>query len=105
MTEAEASTTIIEGLFGPESLPVKLRMGNGLDREMLGRVKAAIVFLTEQWKGRSDVPKRVAAAFIDIDNSMRGGGDRYSEEEQQAIEVASIQLVDLAHELFAEAES
>jgi hypothetical protein len=88
------------GLVSQESLPVRLRMGEGLDEEQLAQVKGALHFLVERWRHRTEVPKRVAAAYVDLQSSMQWGWDRYSETEQIAIEDAANELVDLAYQLF-----
>jgi hypothetical protein len=102
MDEQGAINIIYEGLVGEDSIPVKLRMGNGLDREQLQQVKDAIVFLTEKWKSQETASKRVAAAFVDIQTGMEWGSRLYSEAEQDEIEDAANELVDLAYGLFGE---
>jgi hypothetical protein len=102
MTESEAVEIVHRGLVSQESLPVRLRMGEGLDEAQLAQVKAALHFLVERWRGRTEVPKRLAAAFVDLQSSMQWGWDRYSETEQMAIEDAANELVDLAYQLFEE---
>lgn len=100
MDEKAAMRVIYEGLAGEDCIPIKLRQGKGLDKEQLQAVKDAINFLAQEWKSRDMVPKRLAAAFVDIQSAMEWGRDRYSEAEQDEIEDAAIELVDLAYDLF-----
>jgi hypothetical protein len=102
MDEQGAIDIIYEGLVGKDSLPVKLRTGKGLDRKQLQQVKDAIGFLNERWKSQETVPKRVAAAFVDIQTAMQWGSSLYSEAEQNEIEDAANELVDLAYGLLGE---
>lgn len=100
MTEQEAVEVIYEGLAGERSIPIKLSLGEGLDKDMLSQVEAAIRFLIERWRDRPEVPKRLAAAFLDLQTAMQWGGNLYSEKEQEEIEDASIELIQMAWELF-----
>lgn len=100
MNEEIAVQVIYEGLSGKDSIPVKLRMGNGLDKGQVQMLKDAIGFLAREWKSRGVVPKRLAAAFVDIQSSMEWGKAQYSTAEQDEIEDAANELVDLAYDLF-----
>ena len=105
MTEAEALAEVQAGLVGPESIPVKLREGLGLDTGLLARVREALTVLAESYAGRATVPKSLALAFVDISGSMLPNRDVYSEEEQERIEDASIGLVEIGWELFGAGHS
>jgi len=105
MDEKVAMRVIYEGLAGEDCIPIKLRQGQGLDKEQLQAVKDAISFLDRAWKSREMIPKRLAAAFVDIQSSMEWGRDLYSEAEQIEIEDAANELVDLAYDLFDESPS
>jgi hypothetical protein len=100
MNEEAAMRVIYEGLSGEDCIPIKLRMGNGLDKAQLQMVKDAIRFLTQKWKSRDTVPKSLAASFVDIQSAMDWGKGQYSEAEQDEIEDAAYELVDLAYDLF-----
>jgi hypothetical protein len=99
LPESQAIAAIDEGLWGPRSIPVQLREGKGLDETALRRVREALELLAERWRFRSEVPKRVAAALVDIQSSMQASFDQYDEDEQDAIEDAANELVDLAYQL------
>jgi hypothetical protein len=98
--EQQAIETVYEELAGEQCIPIKLRRGEGLDEAALNRVRQSLILLTELWKHMPYVPKRIAAAFVDIQSSMEWGRDQYSEGEQQRIEDAAIELVSLANDLF-----
>ncbi len=100
--EEKAIKTVYDGLAGPESVPVKLRLGKGLDKKMFSDVTKSLTFLIEQWKGKKEVPKAIAAAFVDIQGAMMQGYDTYPPKEQDAIEDAANTLVELALTLLEE---
>lgn len=102
MTELEAIHVVLDGLVGPDSLPVRLRRGEGLDEAQLARIEVAATRLGELWAGRDVVPRRVAAAFVDIGTTLAWAGAGASKAEQERIEVAALRLVELAHELFGD---
>ena len=98
--EAEAIALVYEQLAGTESLPIKLDRGDGLDRRALAEVRCALSFLIKHFKGRTQVPKLLAAAFVGFQTAMTWGLDRYPRTEQIAIEDAAIELMELANQLF-----
>lgn len=100
MDETEALQVIYDSFLGDETIPIKLRLGKGLDRKQLDKAKQALNFLIRAWHGRDMVPQRLAAAFVDIQSTMQWGKDQYSEAEQDEIEDAANELVDLAYDLF-----
>ncbi|HYD41719.1 MAG TPA: hypothetical protein VEB43_12905 [Anaeromyxobacter sp.] len=101
MTESDAIVVVQEELFGPASLPVRIRRGEGLHREGLQRLRGALASLIDRWRLRSAVPKSVAAAMVDLATFMDPGRHPYPEEELQAIEDATEELVALAYALFS----
>ena len=99
MTEEEAARLIDvvwDGLAGPRSIPVKLRIGEGLDRAQLAIVLDAMERLDEHYEGKETVPKRLAAALLDIHEGMEQGLLRYSTEERNEIEDAASELATIA---------
>ncbi len=102
MTETEAVTVLHEGLVGLASLPVELRERRGLDREQLARVEHALELLKRVYADRDTVPKRLAAAFVDIQGGMEQGRGWYSEAEQHEIQDAADRLTMAAYELLGE---
>jgi hypothetical protein len=58
--------------------------------------------LIEHWHGRPEVPNRLASAFVDLQAAMEWGRDQYCESEQDAIEDAATELVQLAYALLEE---
>lgn len=102
MTEEDAVATVYDGLLGPESIPLKLRERRGLDRTQLARVEEAIAFLTRVYAERSAVPKRLAAAFVDVQGGMEQSRSWYTEAEQDEIQDAADRLTTAAYELLGE---
>lgn len=98
--EQRAIDTVYAELSGEECIPIKLRLGEGLNEAAMDRVRNALRFLIDRWRLNPYVPKRLAAAFVDIQSSMEWGWDQYGESEQNRIEDAAVELVSLANELF-----
>lgn len=102
MQEQEAVDLIYENLSGLNSIPIKLRRGDGLDREAVEQTEDAIRFLTEKWQSKTQVPKRLAAAFVDIQPAMEWGRNRYDEKTQEEIEDVGVELVQLVEGLLGQ---
>jgi hypothetical protein len=98
MTEEQALAAVEEGLVSDQSLPVKLRRGDGLDLAMLQRTKEALEVLRELYRGRDVVPKRLAFATVDLLGTLASGN--YSDEVWYQVEVACEELVALAYSIF-----
>lgn len=101
MTTEEALNVIFDGLLGEESILVKLRNKEGLDEEKYASVLEAIDVLKNAYKDQEYIPKKLALAFLDISNYFDFSEEWYSEEEQEKIEDAGLQLVQAADELFS----
>jgi len=99
MTELQAISTIYEGLSGTQSLTIKLRRGEGLDAKLLAEIKDALKFLKKEWKSSDKVSKKFASAIVDINSAMEEGRDKYPEKEQNEIEDAAVELVDLIYQV------
>ena len=94
-----------EGLVTANSLQYKLRMGRGLDHDQVSDLRAAFQSAIRQYAGRSEIPKLVAAACVDLPSSMTQGLDRYDPEQVARINATSAELTALARALLdAEAE-
>ena len=66
MNIEQAVELIYTGLVSEESVPVKLRAYHELDRELLAQVQEALDFAIEYYKGEPLIPKKLAAALVDI---------------------------------------
>lgn len=100
--EARLVGVVWEGLAGPRSIPLKLRVGQGLDRAQLQEVTEALDQLVERYEGRDVIPKRLAAAFLDLHQAMEQGLAMYPQEEQDAIEDAASEIATMAAAILCE---
>ncbi len=104
MTTEEAIDTVTELLLGENSIPVQLRMHDGLDRARFDRLVAAIERLVETYRDQDTVPKVLAHSFVDVSNHFFYPEGTYPEAELERIEDAGIRLTSLAEELFGAAD-
>lgn len=96
----EAIDVVYNGLVGVNSIPVNLRMGNGLDYESVSKVKEAIKYLISEYSFKSEVPKKLAFAFVDIYGAFQFKEGFYSEKELIEYENLGIEFQELAYNLF-----
>lgn len=101
MNEKKALTIIEEKMIGKNSIPVKIRVGEGIKEEDYSELIEAINFLIIFYKTQSSVPKVLALCFLDISNYFFLGESNYSEIEIEKIEDLGIELVELANLLFS----
>ena len=102
-SEEEAVRLVYRHLCGTddtEDIFCKIERGDGLDRKAFSELRQALLFLIERWRERPVVPKLLAAAFIDLTTMTMLPLDRYPPDEQEAIEDAGIELIELANQLF-----
>lgn len=103
MTTEEAIDTVTELLLGENSIPVQLRVREGLDQARVDRLVAAIEHLVETYRDQDTVPKVLAHAFVDVSNHFFYPEGTYADDELARIEDAGIRLTSLAEELFGNA--
>ena len=89
-----AVDTIRDALVGPESLASRLRAGKGLDRNLVAQLLADLGRLTDAWSARHSVPKRFAAAFVDVQLPLIHASASYDVAEQNAVEDAANEILD-----------
>jgi len=75
MDTEEAIALIYDGLVSENSVPVKLRTNRELDSDILDQVREALDVLTQYYKDKETVPKKLALAMVDINGafSFRAG--------------------------------
>lgn len=95
-----AINNVAELLLGEESIPVLLRMHEGLDQNKLDLLVASIEYLIPFYRNENNVPKVLALAFLDISNHFYFAEGAYPEDELNRIEDAGNLLSSLANELF-----
>jgi hypothetical protein len=102
MTEKEAIEIIYEGLIGPNSIPVNLRMKEELNYTKLDAVRNATTFLIQFYKKSLLIPKKLALCFIDVYGVFSFKEGFYPEEKLIEYEDIGIELQNLADKLFGE---
>lgn len=102
MTTQDDLATVTRLLVSEESIPVQLRMGEGLDEAAYTELAGAIERLVEAYRGRADVPKALALAFVDVGSSFFFGEGTYTEPERERIEDVGQELSYLASQLFGD---
>ena len=100
MTEEDALALVEDGLVSERSLPVKLRMCEGLDHAMLERTKEALKFLARLYRERDTVPKRLARATVDLTSLLMSSERYYSEDLWYEVLKAGEDLTSLAYSIF-----
>jgi hypothetical protein len=98
---AAALSVVDELLLGPDSILVRLRAREGLDPQRYATLVAALRSLVQHYQGKSDVPKRLALAFVDISNFFYYAEDVYPTEVLERLEDAAHELTLLANQLFS----
>lgn len=99
MTEQEAIAIVEETLLSDQSIPAKLWMKDGIDQDAVARLENAMESLITVFRARDYVPKKVAAAFLDLTPDFERAMDLYSEEEQRRIEDLKLDIISRAHDL------
>lgn len=96
------STVVHDDLAGPQSIPVELREGKGLDRAKVDRVTKALEELQGLVHGNDMVPTLLADALLDVTAAFEQNRDAYAADMQNAIEDAAHKIADLASGIFGE---
>ena len=97
---AAALAVVDELLLGPDSILVRLRAREGLDPAQYATLVAAVQVLVEHYRGKAEVPKRLALAFVDISNFFYYSEEAYPTDVLERLEDAAHELTQLANELF-----
>lgn len=101
MQLSEALNNVEELLVGENSIPVKLRMHEGLDQKKFEELIESLEMLVTYYQGHDTVPKRLALAFIDVGTQFYFNEGEYSEQELEKIEDAGITLSEIANRMFS----
>ena len=87
----ELAIAIVEArLLGPESIPVRLRTRAEVTETEIAELMAAIDSLIAHYQDRETVPKKLAAAFVDIYNGFIPAEGAMSTEQAQRLEDARL---------------
>lgn len=98
----ELSAAVHADLAGPESIPVELRAGKGLDRAKVNRVTKALEELQGLLHGNDMVPTLLADALLDVTAAFEQNRGAYAADVQDAIENAAHAITELASGIFGE---
>ncbi|HEX6240696.1 MAG TPA: hypothetical protein VFZ61_07380 [Polyangiales bacterium] len=98
---AAALAVVDELLLGPDSIPVRLRAREGLDPQKYAALVEALQILVEHYRGKTEVPKPLALAFVDISNFFYYSEDAYPPKVLERLEDAAHELTQLANQLFS----
>jgi hypothetical protein len=100
MEVADALNLVYECLLGENSLPLQLRMQQGLDEKRFAELTVALRVLIAHYRSKHEVPKQLALCMVDIYGAFSFKEGFYEAEESNRIEDAGILLQELATELF-----
>ena len=92
---------VYNGLCGEDGLLTQLRAGRGLNKELHSSLVQAIEELTVIFSESQLVPRKLAAAFVDICGDAAAVLGRYADSsDHDAIEDALYEIADLGRNLF-----
>ncbi|MGE8036675.1 hypothetical protein [Lysinibacillus sp. NPDC093692] len=100
MKVEEALAIVYEFTIGDNSILRELRGGKGLNQQSYKLLIEAMKKLIEEYKDKSEVPKKLALCFVDINNYFYFNEGKYTEEEERELEDAVHEISYLAEELF-----
>lgn len=100
MNVEEALKIVYENTVGDNSILRELRGGKGLNQQSYKLLIEAMKKLIEEYKGKSEVPKKLALCFVDINNYFYFNEGKYTEEEERELEDAVHEISSLAGQLF-----
>ncbi|MFJ7886716.1 hypothetical protein ACIQYL_01350 [Lysinibacillus xylanilyticus] len=99
MKVEEALEIVYENTIGDNSILRELRGGKGLNQQSYKLLIEAMKMLIEEYKDNSEVPKKLALCFVDINNYFYFNEGKYTEEEKE-LEDAVHEISSLAGQLF-----
>ncbi|KOP78412.1 hypothetical protein AMS59_11115 [Lysinibacillus sp. FJAT-14745] len=98
----EAFGIIYDGLISENSVPVKLRTNKELDSILLNQVREALDVLTQYYKDKETVPKKLALAMVDIYGAFSFQAGYFNDKFLEELEGIGIELQEKAMKLFSE---
>jgi hypothetical protein len=96
MTEDEAVEIVHQRLVEVDSIPIQLAMKRGIKADDVAELERAMQFLRDLYKDRDSVPKKLAAAFVDLSAAFENTLSLYSDSEQNRIIDLRDRIVQLA---------
>ena len=99
MNEVEAIDTIHKHLVEADSIPIRLSLREGIDADQVKDLISAMRFLVALYANSHNVPKKLAAAFVDISPSFERSLGLYEQDVQDRIIDLRDVIVDLVLEM------
>lgn len=96
--------TVERLLVSERSIPLQLRMREGLDEDAYNELTGAIERLTDHYASQPHVPKRLALAFVDIGTAFYYPEGAYPSDELERIEDVGQELSQMGQRLFGDAD-
>lgn len=96
----EALNVVYDYTIGESSILMELRVGKGLNHQSYRLLIEAMKKLIEEYKDKSEVPKKLALCFVDISNYFYFNEGKYTKEEKEEFEDVVHEISSLAGKLF-----
>ncbi|QPQ31197.1 hypothetical protein [Lysinibacillus sp. JNUCC 51] len=100
MKVEEALEIVYENTIGDNSILRELQGGKGLNHQSYRLLIEAMKKLIEEYKDKSEVPKKLALCFVDISNYFYFNEGKYTKEEKEEFEDVVHEISSLAGKLF-----
>lgn len=105
MTIDDDLATVERLLTGDQSIPVQLRMREGLDEDAYVELTRALERLIDHYANSASVPKQLALAFVDVGTAFDYAEGSYPDDQLERIDDAGHELSRLGQVLFSADES
>ncbi|WP_152650315.1 hypothetical protein [Demequina aestuarii] len=96
--------TVERLMLSEHSIPMRLRMHQGMDEDAYSDLAAALERLIDYYANHSDVPKRLALAFVDVGAAFAYPQGAYPDDELARIEDVGQELSQMGQLLFGDAD-
>jgi len=96
----DAINTVRQELIDEGGMLYKIALNKGIDENAVDKLMEALNFLVLHYKDAESIPKKLAAAFIDITPLFERSISMYSETDQERIEDIRNDIVSLAEDIF-----
>jgi len=101
MDIGHAINIIYEGLYGCDSIPVKLRSAKHLDMNRLNEVMEALNYTIDYYRDAEAVPKKLALSLVDISSLFVFKEGYFDDETLLNLENIGMELQEKAYVLFS----
>ncbi|WP_228860253.1 hypothetical protein [Xenorhabdus sp. PB61.4] len=101
MNEDIAQNIVFDKLLGENSIPVRLRTKNSFSMDEIKILYHALDFLIDFYHDKTEIPKKLALAFVDVYGAFSFREGMYDEEMLNELEDIGIELQDKAIQLLS----